>query len=214
MIFRAQNTIDTVIINSQIRKFQPLIKREKEELGIQNCKIALYIGGIEKRKKINHLIKAINAINKKGISCKALIVGDGSDKEWYVEQLNDEERSVTLFVGKQIEESVLYILLSDVVTLPAEGGLSIPQSFACGKPFIASSEVENGGVVDYIKHGENGFLFEEDNINQLIGYLELVFADDKLYSLLCNNALKSSELLSLKKMVDGIEKAIWFTLKK
>ena len=51
-IFRAQNTIDTSNIDKEIEIFLPEVKTKKKEVELLGFKVALYIGGIEQRKKI------------------------------------------------------------------------------------------------------------------------------------------------------------------
>lgn len=50
-IFRAQNSVDTSNIDSEIEKFSPYVESKKKELGLIGFNVAMYIGGIETRKK-------------------------------------------------------------------------------------------------------------------------------------------------------------------
>jgi len=211
-IFRAQNTIDTNKILEEIKKNSSLVDDKKIELNLTNNKVVMYIGGIEKRKKIELLISAVNILNNKYGNYRALIVGDGNDLSWLKSSISKEERDITIFAGKQIDESTLYVLCSDVVVLPAQGGLSIPQAFVCGKPFIGSEDIEYGGVKDYIKNGYNGFLIKENSINDLVEKLYITLSYKKKYAELSKNAFNSSKNLSIPKMVDGIEKAIQYSM--
>ena len=149
-IFRAQNALDTTGITKDIEKFKDNIIDKKKELGLLGYKVALFIGGIEKRKRINNLISAISNLNEQGILAKALIVGDGPDLKWVIDNTNKYEKKHSIFAGKHIDDSVLYLLLSDVVVLPAQGGLSINHAFACGKPFIGTTECYSPGTKIYL----------------------------------------------------------------
>lgn len=101
-------------------------------------------------------------------------------------------------------------MLSDVVVLPSQGGLSVTQAFACGKPFIGSEEIEHGGIKDYVLDGYNGFLVKENDLEELEVALQRIFGDNTLYASLVNNALKTSRKITVANMVDGIEGAIRF----
>jgi glycosyltransferase involved in cell wall biosynthesis len=213
-IFRAQNTYDIGNIESEIKKYSSQIKQKKKEFKLEENKIALYIGGIEIRKKISNLIKAITNLNEKGIEAKTLIVGDGPDKDDILKQLDENEKSQTVFAGKHIKDAALYVLMSDVVVLPSAGGLSVVQAFACGKPFIGSEEIEHGGIKDYVINGVNGYLVKEDDLDGLQNALEKIFTEEKKYQELSRNAFEKSKELTIAKMVDGIENAIKYVVEK
>ena len=213
-IFRAQNTVDTSKIVEEFDIFSPLVNSKKKELKLSDFHIALYIGGIEKRKKIHNLITAITNLNKSGVLCKALIVGDGPDKDSLIRELSHEDISNSVFVGKKIKEATLYVLLSDVVVLPSSGGLSVMTAFACKKPFIGSEKIEHGGIKDYVKHGVNGFLVKENNINDLYQKLKIIFTNDNLRNHMSDEAFSTSKKITIKNMVNGIENAINYSIKK
>ena len=131
---------------------------------------------MEKRKKIDYLLKIVKKLNEKNLPTKALIVGDGPDKERLKFIAENDCNSNAVFFGKKIKDKVKYILISDIVVLPSSGGLSVVDALICGKPFVGSKEIEHGGICDYIDHGVNGFLFNEDNLNQLYNYSYELFS--------------------------------------
>lgn len=212
-IFRAQNTVDTYDYPREIEKFKDMVKETKQQLNLAGYKVVLYIGGIEKRKKINNAITATANLNGKGMKAKTLIVGDGEDIGWIKEQMTDVEKTNTVFAGKHVADAVLYVLLADVVVLPSQGGLSVTQAFACGKPFIGSEEIEHGGIKDYVFPGYNGYLVKEDNVADLQQALELVLTDTTHYLKLCEGAFETSKKITVPNMVDGIVNAIRYSLK-
>lgn len=211
-IFRAQNTLDISSIEQEIPFYSQHVEKLKTDLNIKDCFVALYIGGIEKRKKIELLIKAVTQVNNK-IKCKVLIVGDGPDQNEIINSLSDEEKNITVFAGKHINDSTLYILASDVVILPSSGGLSVLQAFACSKPFIGSEDIEHGGIKDYVDHGKNGYLFEEDNQSELANYINILASSSELYQSFSNNAKTKSKSLTIQNMVSGIYNSIIYTTK-
>lgn len=213
-IFRAQNTIDTSNIDSEMIRFSPFVSPKKKELGLDGYNVALYIGGIEQRKRIENLIKAVSKLNAEGVPSKALIVGDGPDKEFLLSKLSEVDKENTIFAGKHIEDSTLYVLLSDVVVLPSSGGLSVMTAFACKKPFVGSEKIENGGIKDYVINGVNGYLVKENNVDDLKNKLKEVFVDSNLYEVLSSNAYKTSKKITIENMVNGYEKAIIYSIKK
>lgn len=57
------------------------------------------------------------------------------------------------------------------------------EALCCGTPVIG---YKTGGIVDAIQHGENGFLVEQENVTDIVGYLmalnneTIVFNNDKI----------------------------------
>jgi glycosyltransferase involved in cell wall biosynthesis len=215
-IFRAQNALDTNEIVRDIAKYENQVTAKRKEYGLDGVKVALFIGGIEKRKRINNLISAINNINKNGINAKALIVGDGQDLEWVKDNMNPDEAANTIFAGKHVLDAVLFILLSDVVVLPAQGGLSINHAFACGKPFIGTREGVSPGtdsIYDYVTDGYNGYVVKENDIADLEVKLEAIFTNPELYDKLSKGASETSKRINVPGMVNGIENSIKYSVR-
>lgn len=216
-IFRAQNALDTNDIIRDIEKFQDQVLKKKIEFGLENSKVALFIGGIEKRKRINNLITAISNVNKSGIKAKALIVGEGQDLEWVKNNTSLEEASRTVFAGKHIKDAVLFLLMSDVVVLPGQGGLSINHAYACSKPFIGTKEGVSPGtnsIYDYVTDGYNGYVVKENDILALEEKLKIIFTNATLYKELCYGAFETSKKIDVPTMVNGIENAIKYVMNK
>jgi len=99
-----------------------------------------------------------------------VIIGKGKNLEnlkKLVKKLDVEKR--VLFLGEvDNKELYKYINMADLFIQPSIGheafGITLVEAMACGVPAIAS---KNGGIVDIVKDGENGFLFEINNKKQL-----------------------------------------------
>ncbi|TVP50151.1 MAG: glycosyltransferase [Halomonas sp.] len=65
-------------------------------------------------------------------------------------------------------------------------GRVIFEAMACGVPVVAENR---GGYTDWIKSGENGFLF--DTTQEAIGYLERLISDDELREKIAAQGLKT-----------------------
>lgn len=184
-------------------------------LGITGHKIILFVGVVERRKKIEQLIQAFQ-IAKKSLpeATSLLIIGDGNYLSELIEwtSCNFMEKDVH-FLGKIIDGVDDYFRLCDIFVLPSEGGLALNQAMAHGKPVIASSA--DGTEIDLIKDGYNGFLLEEDNIPQLADYIEKILVNSDLAQKMGNQALMTiQEKFTLQHMVDSFTKAITFAIKE
>ena len=185
--------------NEETSKIQAL----RNELNLNGKKIILFVGSIEKRKKIDNLINAYQRLKAIfGDPLELLIIGDGPYlsllKSWaqqhgYMEGVR--------FLGRIIDDVGLYFALCDVFVLPSEGGLSLNQAMAYSKPVIATSA--DGTEVDLIKNGWNGYLVEEENIPALATAVEKILKNPQLQK---EMGMRSEEKIrqefSLEIMVD------------
>lgn len=134
-----------------------------------------FVGRIVNEKGIFTFLNAIKLINDKGINCKGIIVGSGT-----------EEKQVFQFVRKmnldvQIKPIMNHSDLAneynnmDLFVFPTEReaeslGLVALEALACGIPVVAS---KISAVNEYIKPGYNGFLFNVKDVEDLANKVEL-----------------------------------------
>lgn len=206
-VFIAQNTIDTAPIFAQIQDMQAKAEKIRQQLELNEKKVILYVGVIEKRKKVENLILAYREILKRIEQPIALlIVGGGPHlprlRQWYAEEISLQD---VHFLGEIIEGVGAYFALCDVFVLPSEGGLALNQAMAYGKPVIASSA--DGTEVDLIQQGENGYIAAEDDISALA---------NAMYQVLRTPAIQhemgklSSQLMQEKFTLDGMVNSFVF----
>ena len=62
---------------------------------------------------------------------------------------------------------------------------SLKEAMMVGTPCVASAV---GGVPEYVRHGENGFLYRFEEYDIAAAYIEKIFESDKLASNLSNAA--------------------------
>ncbi len=131
----------------------------------------IYVGRLQKNKKLELLISAINLLNKKEIFCNLIIIG----KE--VENTNIQEiaekygiNKFVWFYGPCYEEDKLGELIynSDLCVVPGDIGLTIMHSFVYGTPVITHNNFpKHGPEFEAIKEGITGDFFEENSIDDL-----------------------------------------------
>lgn len=159
------------------RKFKP-----HYELG----KYILYFGRLSPEKGINYLIDAMKLIPK----IKLKIVGQGNSK--YEKKLKAQAKDLTniKFIGfKDGYELKEIISNSRFTVLPSVWyevfGLSILESFASGKPIIASNI---GGIPETVKDGFNGFLVKPGDFQDLAEKIKKLWNNPAMCRKLGRNA--------------------------
>lgn len=180
----------------ELSKFENLPKAGvRKELKIDEAEnVALFVGSFKAVKGVKYLIEALNIVKEKKIRCRLLLVGSGEEGE----ELKKLSKKLGLmesinFIGSvKNEEIPKYMTASDIFVLPSlsEGlPVVILEAMASGLPVLATKA---GGLPEIIKNGENGFLVEPKNSEQIAEkILYLFFNDDIRKSISLNNKEKA-----------------------
>jgi len=207
-LYRAQNTIDTKEILENKEEYLQKIEDLNRCLELNSYAVVIYIGAIEKRKRIENLISAILLLVRQGIKVKLLIVGDGEYETELKAKILPEQSQNIVFLGRHVADAPVYILASKVVVLPGQGGLTVNHALACGRPCITTEEAEGPGIHDYIKDGVNGYVVPSNDIPSLAEAIEKVVSDKGLWEKLCEGADLMGKQLTIYKMAQGFRTAI------
>jgi len=190
-------------------KFNNLSREDaKKRLKIKKYEtIITFVGTLRDIKGVEYLVKAIKIIICKNKNIMLMLIGDGNEKEklkTLIEKLNLEKH--ISFVGKvKNEEIPLYMAISDVFVLPSlsEGFPNVVlEAMASGLPIIASSV---GGVPGIITDGENGFLVEPRNPEQIAKNVFLLLKDSLLRNKISQNNKEKAKDYSWENVVLQLE---------
>jgi glycosyltransferase involved in cell wall biosynthesis len=211
-VFIAQNTVDTNRICEDLRRYdEKIIVEERKALDIEDKKVILYVGALEKRKKLNILIDAFADVKAELRATALLVVGDGPYQKKIKKYVKDSGVADVQFFGRIVEGVGLFYLLSDVVVLPGWATLAVPESMAYGTPVIAPQF--GGPEYELIIDGENGFIFEKDNVEDLSYKIRLVLTEESIASVMSEKARNlMRQKYTLDNMVRGIVEAIDYSI--
>jgi glycosyltransferase involved in cell wall biosynthesis/O-antigen/teichoic acid export membrane protein len=153
------------------------------ELGSIRRPAFLFVGSVISRKGWSSLIEAANVLVKRGFdSFSVILVGTGDQ----VDELNELVRSYGLEryvhrAGKIAYQNLgPYYRAADVFVFPTHEdtwGLVLLEAMAFGKPVLCSM---NAGSKEMVRHGENGFIFDSHNLEELADYMAKFVGDPSL----------------------------------
>ncbi|NDP27997.1 MAG: glycosyltransferase [Flavobacterium sp.] len=131
----------------------------------------IYIGRIQKSKKLNLIIESMNLLRLKGVCCNLVIVGEDKEQVYLEKFVLESNFSKNVwFYGPCYDEKIIGELIfnADVCVSPGNVGLTAMHSFVYGTPLITHSNFEKQGPeFEVIEPGVNGDFFEEDNAADL-----------------------------------------------
>ena len=162
-------------VNVELFKKDETIRKElRKKYNLENKKVLISVGRIVGWKGYQLVIKAI-----KELDVKYVLIGDGE----YLNELKklakqEKVDNKVLFLGSvSNNELYKYLNMADVFIQPSIGheafGITIIEAMACGLPVVAS---KNGGILDIISDGKNGYLFEVNNIDEMKEKIKYAFA--------------------------------------
>jgi glycosyltransferase involved in cell wall biosynthesis len=210
-IFVALNTVDISYFDQMIRARKKEIGRIQKKIGVQGKKSIIYVGVLERRKKLENLILAFQKLSNSMNEVALLLVGDGPHRKFLEDLCIREKINGVHFLGKiDYEEIPLYYALSDVFVLPGQGGIAVAEAMASGTPVIISKECNAlRSIPNLVENGENGFIVDEPNAGALAQCIRKVLSDSVLAKKMGAKSKERAErYFSTEGMLSGFEQAI------
>jgi len=204
------------VSNIEASKDDTIYKDEiQKELGLENKKIAMFVGRLIDLKGVDYLIKAFKGVADNLNDSVLLIVGEGPEKpalEVLVHDLGLDGR--VIFTGN-IDNSKLgaYYMLADVFVLPSittyfadACPLVVNEAMYFSKPVITSDAV---GTTFMIKDGENGYVVPERNSETLKEAILTVLSDPDLVKRMGQASKKLiNTSFRYENMINGFQSAV------
>jgi glycosyltransferase involved in cell wall biosynthesis len=214
-VFIAHNVLDCdIYLESEREVKQSDVLLLKKNLNIREKKVLLFVGKIERKKKVPLLLEAYKIMMKNSWFNKIalVIVGDGSEKKRLENLAKKELLPNVHFIGKIANpvEIATYFKTADIFVLPGAGGLAIYNAMIFGLPIVVS--YADGTEEDLVINEETGFYFKENSAKDLAGKLSLILTkgDDYLRMIGGNARRRALKDFSIEKMVKGFRSAILY----
>ena len=172
----------------------------------------IFVGRLKNSKRVHHIIKAFSLVKKQKTNARLWIVGDGDrDYKQKLRKLvkeNKLEDSVTFFgfVDERKKYELMKRAHAIVLTSVREGwGIIVIEANAMGTPAIA---YDVHGLRDSVKHGYNGLLVKDGDVEALVNAIINLLEDDKLRDELSRNAIKWAEQFSWDESAKKFERML------
>lgn len=149
-----------------------------------NLPVLIYLGRIQKIKKIDSVLLAMVLLRQRGILCNLVIVGDNADQISFTKQVKDASLEENVWIyGPTYQEEVIGELVynADVCVSPGNVGLTAMHCFMYGTPVITNDNFETQmPEFEVVSPGITGDFFEENNVWDLADKISDWISLDKL----------------------------------
>lgn len=154
-----------------------LRKNIRSEYGIGADALVLsVVGKLTPWKNQDHIIDAMQILERKGIKTFLFVLGSGEMKESWQQKATSLQQSKVYFPGfVSIEKLPAYYAATDIYVHPASiepHSIAISEAIYMGCPVIISDRCGSYGEGDDVKEGENGYVFPFGDINALSAAIE------------------------------------------
>ena len=199
------NTLDMASIReARDRLTQSEGARIRSELGIGDGPAIVFIGRLVEGKRVESLFDYFVRIRARVSDARLIVIGDGPGREVLRERAAAIE-GVT-FAGAVYDERRIAALMQPAraVFLPGYSGLSVNHAFAYGVPFVTLRSTEHKPEIDYVRHGENGYLLDPADVAHNVDVLCELMSDDVAFARMSRAASETAAGLTMEAMVNNV----------
>jgi glycosyltransferase involved in cell wall biosynthesis len=184
-IIRMHFSIDIDFYKECFFKRQLLGNGIRQQYGIGESEIVLsVVGKLVDWKSQNHIIKAMQILEQKGLILKLFIIGSGTMQEDWEQQSTLLKNSKVHFTGFVNPEQLPgFYAATDIYIHPAAiepHSLAISEAIYMACPVIISDRCGSYGETDDVQVGKNGYVFPYGDIQDLADKIELIATDSIL----------------------------------
>lgn len=173
-------------------KFPPLSPNETDDIrksigAEKDSFVMLCVGEFSQRKNQTALIEVFNTLSKKHKNLMLVFAGEGKTLDKCKDKVSEYELyNKVRFLGQVSDINRLYRSCNLLVSSSLMEGLpfNVMEALWCGLPVILS---DIKGHNDLVKDGENGVLFEKDNISEFTRKADNLISDRKFYEYIKSN---------------------------
>jgi len=173
----------------------------KKQIGLQDKFVIGYVGRFGKEKDLKVLYDAFSILSEEFKNLSLLLVG-GEREQLGFDSYTDVK------VVSPVNNPELYFQAMDIYVLPSlteTTSLTTLEAMSCELPVVCTRV---GKINEYIVHNENGLLFNEHSVEQLVLLLKKLIKAKKLKRKLGVNARKSVEKYSWNKTADKVKEIL------
>ena len=181
--FRAVNCVDTESIFLARERRSAATPNVLTEIQEQGRFTVLYVGALERGKRVERLIEAFGRLRAAGFDLHLLLVGDGPERHRLENLIRERALGMAVtFAGRVVEGVHAYFRVGDLFVLPGLGGLAISEALAHGLPVICVQG--DGCEVDLVRNGRTGYRIrgstEDEIVDDMTEKMRSVISDRRL----------------------------------
>jgi phosphatidylinositol alpha-mannosyltransferase len=180
------------------------------------CANILFVGRLEDRKGLPHLLKAFRLIRKSGAECRLLVVGSGPQEREARRYVMTRGLQNVEFLGRVTDsEKAQLFKTADIFVSPATGresfGIVLLEAMAAGTPIVCSDIHGYKGVV---QRGRQALLVPPHDAKSLAAAISELLADPALRARMGAAGQERAEQFSWERITARVEAYYGFVIRR
>lgn len=212
-ITSVMNAIDTRAMRDKAEHTTPAeLEALRQSIGCRSDNVAVYTGTLYSSKRIDFLLEAARRVRKTIEDFELIVIGSGEDSRMVGNAA--AENPWIHHVGRQNDQDkVPYWMLAKLLLIPGAVGLVVIDSMALGLPMVTTAYPFHGPEIDYLRHGENGWLVDDwQSVDAYADAVIHLLSDETQRGELAAGAMTDGGIYTIDTMAnrfaDGIRKAL------
>jgi phosphatidylinositol alpha-mannosyltransferase len=196
-----------------VERFRRAVPIARWQDGSQNL---LFVGRLEDRKGLIHLLKAYRVLRKAGRDCRLLVVGTGPQEREARRYVMTRRLIGVEFLGRVTDDEKAQLYrTADVFVSPATGresfGIVLLEAMAAGRAIVCSDIHGYKGVV---RRGEQALLVPPRDAKALAAALSRVLGDPELRARMGELGLARAQEFSWERVAAKVEDYYGFVIRR
>ncbi len=180
------------------------------------CPNILFVGRLEDRKGLPHLLKAFRLVRKTGVECRLLVVGSGPQEREARRYVMTRGLQNVEFLGRVSDaEKAQLFKTADIFCSPATGresfGIVLLEAMAAGAPIVCSDIHGYKGVV---QRGRQALLVQPGDTKGLASALLELLSDSELRARMGAAGLVRAEQFSWESVTAKVDEYYGFVIRR
>ena len=176
----------------------------------------LFVGRLEDRKGLPHLLKAFRLLRKSGVECRLLVVGSGPQERESRRYVMTRGLQNVEFLGRVSDaEKAQLFRTADVFVSPATGresfGIVLLEAMAAGAPIVCSDIHGYKGVV---QRGRQGILTPPHDAKALSAGIAELLASPEMRARMGASGQERAEQFSWERVTAKVEEYYRFVIRR
>jgi glycosyltransferase involved in cell wall biosynthesis len=143
--------------------------------------LGLYCGALYPDKRVDLMVAVADRVHDADPSFRLVVIGDGPDRP-ELERLVAAKPWARWVGALGGVDKAAWFRLATVLLSPGAVGLHVLDSFASGVPLFTTANARHGPEIDYLEHGRNGFVTDDDPDLMARAVLDLLADPSRLAS--------------------------------
>lgn len=178
------------------------------DLSLYDFPFLICIGRLDENKNFSLVIKSIAILNKRGVRCGLLILGDGEERI-RLELLAEKEgiKDKVLFLGYQ-QNPMPYLARALILCISslAEGFPTVAvEAMTLGKPFVTTPV---SGASEELADGGSCGLVADWNVDDYAEKINMLLTNENMYNAMSKNCVKRVQDFSIQQSVKKFDEEI------